>query len=144
MINHVFLIHGFIEGIFALALIFFPQYITFLSFADNYATFVARSYGAALLGSAVTALFCYSLPNMLPCKRGAAIGFMVYHGLFALFCFQSRMEGPLKTETAWVITGAHVFIFFCFYIWFKITGDQVSQFVKQSKQQQRGPSSKAN
>jgi hypothetical protein len=54
-----------------LALIFYPHQLTFLSFADNYATFVARSYGAALLGSAVTGLFSFSLPNMLPCKRVA-------------------------------------------------------------------------
>lgn len=54
-----------------MSLIFFPQKIAFLSFADDYAAFVARSYGASLLGSAVTALFSHSLPNMLPCKRSA-------------------------------------------------------------------------
>jgi hypothetical protein len=68
---------------------------------------------------------------------------MIYHALFALFSFQSRMVGPLTTTTAWVLTGAHLSLFGGFYIWFKITGDQVAQFVKQSKKQQ-GPSSKSH
>ncbi|CAO3591958.1 unnamed protein product [Absidia cylindrospora] len=144
MLNYIFLVHGFVEGVLALALIFYPHRLTFLSFADDYATFVARSYGAALLGSAVTGLFSYSLPNILPCKRVAAIGFMVYHALFALFSFQSRMDGPLTKTTSWVLALAHVSFFLCFYTWFKITGDQVSQAVKQQKKQEHGPTLKSH
>ncbi|KAI8093194.1 uncharacterized protein BX664DRAFT_329124 [Halteromyces radiatus] len=135
MINTTFLIHSLLEGGFALQLILYPHTISFLSLSDDYASFVARSYGAALLGSAVTGFFSYSLPNMLPGKRVAAIGFMIYHALVALFCFQSRMDGPLTPTVSWALTGLHLFMLSCFYIWYKITADQVAQFVKQSRKQ---------
>jgi hypothetical protein len=65
---------------------------------------------------------------------------MIYHALFALFCFQSRMDGPLTKPTSWALALTHLTFFFSFYTWFKVTGDQVSQFVKQSKKQEQGSS----
>ncbi|CAO3622395.1 unnamed protein product [Cunninghamella echinulata] len=129
----VFLLHTAVEGIFGLQLIFFPKTIFFLSIADDYAQFIAGGYGAALIGSAVTSAFAFGLPSMLPCKRAAALGFMVYHALFSLFAFQTRTQGPLKTSEAWTLTIAHLTLFFLFYTWYKITGEQVRKYIKQNK-----------
>ncbi|CAO3646760.1 unnamed protein product [Cunninghamella blakesleeana] len=133
-LEYTFLAHTVVEGIFAIQLLFFPYSISFLKIADDYARVIANGYGAALLGSAVTSVFAFGIPSILPCKRAAGIGFMVYHAIFAILAFQSRKEGPFTPIESWAMTILHTTFFALFYTWYRITGDQVQKYIKQNKE----------
>ncbi|KAI8059332.1 hypothetical protein BC940DRAFT_313888 [Gongronella butleri] len=134
-IDHSFLLHAFVEGTFGLLLLLRPQAIDFVTIDDATTRFLAQGWGAALLGAAVTAILVYGLPNMLPCKRAAALGFIVYHGLCAIIAFQARLDGPIEPHMAWGISIFHLALMTPLYLWYKVTGEQVHQFIKKSKKE---------
>lgn len=67
-----------------------------------------------------------------------ATGLMVYHGLVAYLYFDARKQETLPYMTA---TGAmllHMAFLAVFYVWSKVTENQVKAFSKQQRQQQKG------
>lgn len=67
-----------------------------------------------------------------------ATGLMVYHALVAYLYFDARKQETLPYMTA---TGAmllHMAFLAVFYVWSKVTENQVKAFSKQQRQQQKG------
>lgn len=63
---------------------------------------------------------------------------MVYHTIVAYLYFEARKQDTLPYMTA---TGAmllHIAFLVVFYIWSKVTENQVKAFSKQQRQQQKG------
>ncbi|ORX56927.1 hypothetical protein DM01DRAFT_1334488 [Hesseltinella vesiculosa] len=143
ILDYSFLLHGVIEGLVGLLYLIRPADVPDLKINDPSAVFLAQAFGASLIASAIPAIFMFGLPNMLPCKRTAGLGYMVFHSLIAWIFFQSRMDGPFDTTTAWTMCLLHLGLFTPFYLWYKVTGDQVTKFIKQSKNQAVGGPGKA-
>ncbi|CDS03470.1 hypothetical protein LRAMOSA00872 [Lichtheimia ramosa] len=136
----IFALHAAVHAPLGIALLFAPHIVeSVLSLNDNAAAILAvRGYGAAILGPAIASLMCFNLPDMLPCKRATATGLMVYHTIVAYLYFEARKQDTLPYMTA---TGAmllHIAFLAVFYIWSKVTENQVKAFSKQQRQQQKG------
>ncbi|KAI8881257.1 hypothetical protein K501DRAFT_223222 [Backusella circina FSU 941] len=134
-LNFIFAAHGIILAAIALQLLFLPAVANFLFIKplDLTHLFIARLYGAALMSLGIISLLCRDMPNMLPCKRAAAAGFMIFHGIIAVFVFQSREEGIFPLTTSYGIAAFHGLQAFVLYAWYTATAAQVKAFLKQTK-----------
>ncbi|RCH94147.1 hypothetical protein CU098_008435 [Rhizopus stolonifer] len=70
---------------------------------------------------------------MLPCKRAAACGFLVFHGIMTLLLIQTRGENPMGVNTSWILSGFHGIQGFILYAWYSATANQVKSFLKSEK-----------
>ncbi|KAI8083880.1 hypothetical protein BDF21DRAFT_416821 [Thamnidium elegans] len=131
-LNTIFAGHGVIQAVIALQLLLIPHATDYFfpKEFDITTVLLLRFYGAALAGIAVISLLCRDMPNMLPCKRGAACGFMIYHGIMSLVIFQSRNEGPLAVNASWGLSAFHGIQAFVLYAWYTATAGQVKAFLK--------------
>ncbi|KAI8979161.1 hypothetical protein BDF20DRAFT_483580 [Mycotypha africana] len=138
-LNFIFAAHGLIQAALAIQLIFLP-YLTNTIFPgqtfDSTHIFLLRLYGAGLASIASISLLCREMPNMLPCKRGAAAGFLTFHMIMTLIIFQSRNDGPLSVKASWALSVFHGLQAFVLYSWYTATGSQVKAFLKQGQRQQ--------
>lgn len=135
-LNTIFAAHGIIQAVIALQLLLIPHATNFFFNQEFDLTNVLliRFYGAAVASIAVISLLCRDMPNMLPCKRGAACGFMFYHGIMSLVIFQSRNEGPFSVQTSWGLSTFHGIQAFILYAWYTATAGQVKAFLKQGEE----------
>ncbi|KAI9270552.1 hypothetical protein BDA99DRAFT_502101 [Phascolomyces articulosus] len=137
-LGQIFALHAFIHGGLGLALIFAPQlFYEYIPLADGTATLLARAYGVGLLGPSVGSLMLSTLPDMLPCKRASCIGLMVYHTMIAFLAFQARKEKVLPYIAGTLIMIFHLVMFFGFYLWYKISENQVKAFTKKQRAEQK-------
>ncbi|KAI7891983.1 uncharacterized protein EV154DRAFT_506540 [Mucor mucedo] len=132
-LNAIFTAHGVIQGVIALQFLLIPHATSYFfpQAFDITTVLLIRFYGASMAGMAVISLLCRDMPNMLPCKRGAACGFMFYHGIMAMIIFQSRNEGPLSVNSSWGLSVFHGIQAFVLYAWYTATAGQVKAFLKQ-------------
>ncbi|KAI8354682.1 hypothetical protein BD560DRAFT_407521 [Blakeslea trispora] len=133
-LNTVFAIHGVVQSAIALQLLLLPHAADFAlgRLLDTTHVLLIRFYGAALASIGIVSLLCRDMPNMLPCKRGAACGFMFYHMIMTFVIFQSRHEGPLSPNTSYGLAAFHGVQAFVLYAWYTATAGQVKAFLKQT------------
>ncbi|EPB89416.1 hypothetical protein HMPREF1544_03785 [Mucor circinelloides 1006PhL] len=135
-LNTIFAAHGVIQAAIALQLLLLPHATTFIipHELDLTQVLLLRFYGAGVACIAIISLLCRDMPNMLPCKRGAAAGFLFYHMIMTLVVFQSRNDGPLPVETSWGLSAFHGIQAFVLYAWYTATAGQVKAFLKQGNE----------
>ncbi|KAL1929355.1 hypothetical protein VTP01DRAFT_1493 [Rhizomucor pusillus] len=133
-IGLIFALHAALEGLLGLGLLIAPErFEPVLPLADPTAVLLARGYGAAVLGPAVASILAFNLPDMLPCKRALATGFMVFHAAVAFLFFQARKHGSLEYSLATTSMITHMLFLGGFYVWCKVTEGQVKSFTKQQR-----------
>ncbi|KAI8054165.1 uncharacterized protein B0P05DRAFT_561144 [Gilbertella persicaria] len=141
-LNLIFAVHGVIQSAIAIQLLLLPHAVDFFfnRVLDITHVLLIRFYGAALASVGIISLLCRDMPNMLPCKRGAACGFMFYHMIMTFVVFQSRLEGPLSLNASYALSAFHGLQTFVLYAWYTATASQVKAFLKQTdttKQQKK-------
>lgn len=127
------------EGILAVGLLVDPQravsaMVVAPEKLEPYVGVLARLYGGSLVSSCAVAFLCAPLPNVLPCKRNAGLGLMVYHVLTAIHLWHNRnVAGLLQPNVAYTAGGLHVVMALAFYMHWNVSGRQVKEFSHEQK-----------
>jgi hypothetical protein len=95
---------------------------------------VARLFGSSLLSTCAVAFLCAPLPNVLPCKRNAGLGLMLYHILAAVqFWHYRNSTGLVQPNVAYGATALHAVMALAFYLHWNVSGRQVKEFNQAQK-----------
>ncbi|RCH91264.1 hypothetical protein CU097_009059 [Rhizopus azygosporus] len=134
-LNLIFTCHGIVSGFTALQTLLFTQTTGFLfnQTLDTTSLLCIQFYGATLACLAVISLLSRNMPNMLPCKRATACGFIVYHGIMTLILIQNRNEVIMHKNASLLLSIFHGLQAFILYAWYTATASQVKAFLKENK-----------
>jgi len=91
----VFLAHIALEFPVIFQAFWSPTSLPFLGM-NNTTLVMAKLLACVSLGSCVTALLCFTLPEYLPGKRAVAIGLTVYHSAVSTVLFQAPRFIPMS------------------------------------------------
>ncbi|KIY47909.1 hypothetical protein FISHEDRAFT_44512, partial [Fistulina hepatica ATCC 64428] len=91
----VFLLHVVFEGPLAAAAIWSPASLPLIQLT-NTTLLILKLYAALLLGTCVTSLLCWGLPEFLPGKRAFAIGLCIYHTTLSTVLYQAPRVVPVS------------------------------------------------
>ncbi|KAF9652611.1 hypothetical protein BDM02DRAFT_3109188 [Thelephora ganbajun] len=128
-LSAVFLLHVLLEAPLIVQGFWYPQSLPFLGM-NNTTLVLVKLLNAISLGTCLTSLLCYSLPEFLPGKRAVAIGLSLYHTTVSTVLFQAprfipTTFGPqfeaykLTPEVVWGIL--HGIVGLSFGFWWQAT-----------------------